>query len=161
MLFYITSILVLVAVVLRAKGMLSLGSISLPSNIIQAKTVVLYLHCLCAVSSILVLIGASYLTDFSFRFVASLSCLLSSVVTIVSNYGPPSLSNYTIWLSNVSQGADFPFFMMSMIFLSKSLGMADYIAMLIISRRSLWFIFTHLSKNSSGWKAYAISDPRR
>ena len=93
-------------------------------------------------------------------FVAYLSCLISSIVTVLSNYGTPKISEYKQWLSTVAQGADFPFFMISMIFISKSLGIADYLGMLIIGRRSLWFIATHASKTESKSAIWKSIEPK-
>jgi len=130
----------------------------LPTKFMDPQSAVLMLHITCAITSSAYFIGVEFL-GIPVTLLAFLSCLMSSVVTIVSNHGVPQISNYSQWLSTVAQGADFPFFMISMIFLSKSLGLADAVGLLIILRRSVWFICIHASKNYSTTNVWKSIEP--
>ena len=135
---------------LKSRGMIP--DVRFP-KIMEPQTFVLLLHIVCCVSSIISFLGGE-MYGLPSKFTAYLSCLLSSIVAIGANYGVPKVSEYKLWLSNVAQGADFPFLLISMIF-ANSLGIADYLGLLIISRRSFWFIATHMSKAKSSsfiWK---------
>jgi len=127
-------------------------------GIISPNTLALALHSLCALTSLSALFGAEFV-GIPVKFPSFLVCLLSSVVTIITNYGAPNMSDYSVWLSNVAQSADFPFFMISMIFIAKSNGLADYIALLIIARRSLWFVATHLNKSQAESRLWKFVQP--
>ena len=116
------------------------------SQLLDVQSVAVTLHCVCLASSLLFLIGFESLTNA--RFFSFLSTVLSTALTIYSIYGLPKGGAYQLWISTVASGADFPFLMLSLIFIGGHLGYVDSVAVLLLARRSLWFVLTQFSKHS-------------
>ena len=113
-------------------------------NAIPAQGIVLALHAATILSTFVFI--ATFGSSLA-RFYAFLASFLSTVVAMLANYGLPGRANYQAWISQAAQGADFPFFMFSSIFLSaQSVGLGDVLGLFIVGRRALWAIGLALEK---------------
>lgn len=115
-------------------------------------------------NSICVIAGLIYLVSFnpSGRFFCVVSAIVSSIYIIYTNYGLPKVSRAAIkvplqeYVAQCLTGAEFPFLFFAMMFTNDyayqvgggiiPFGIADYLGILLILRRSLWFIGSHGSR---------------
>ncbi len=108
--------------------------------------------------------GIIYLVTLNsgFRVFAVGAAAISSVFVVVMNYGLPQVSRQAIrvplqeWFGRCLSGAEFPFLFFALMFIHDyasqvgwAFGLADYVAVLILVRRSVWFLGTHASKSSA------------
>jgi hypothetical protein len=106
--------------------------------------------------------GLFYLISFNStgRFLTVAASVVSSALVVVSNYGVPQISRQAIraplqdWFARCMAGAEFPFLYFSLMFLGgyasqfgPILGLAEYVAVVILVRRAIWFLGTHASKS--------------
>ena len=133
------------------------GAPTQSSSLFSPQTVAVALNTLCVLS------GLAYLVTFNStaRFFCAISTIMSSVYVVVTNYGLPNVSRAAIrqplqeWFARCMSGAEFPFLFFSLAFMSDNasqfggvipFGIADYASILLIVRRSVWFLGTHGAK---------------
>jgi hypothetical protein len=108
--------------------------------------------------------GFVYLVSFNptARFFSVASSILSSFIIIYTNYGIPRISRQAIkqplqeYMTRCMSGAEFPFLFFVLMFTNDyasqvgggvvPFGVADYLTVLLMVRRSAWFLGSHGAK---------------
>jgi len=96
------------------------------------------------------------------RFWSIAASVVNSVYIVYMNYGLPKMTRSNMmgpfreWVAKAMSGAEFPFLFFSLIFLNAiattlmgsvlPFGIGEFLAFLVILRRSIWFIGNHGSK---------------
>jgi hypothetical protein len=121
--------------------------------------------------------GSVYFATFSStaRFVCVVSAIINAGYIIVTNYGLPKVSRNAIrqplqeYFSRSMSGAEFPFLYFAMMFSSDSasqiggvfpFGLADLVSVVLMVRRSVWFLGTHGSKAWAGNRVWESTGSR-
>lgn len=107
------------------------------------------------------------------RFVCVLATILNSAYIIYTNYGLPQVSRQAIkqplqeYFARSMSGAEFPFLYFTMMFTNDyasqvtggvfPFGLADYVSIVLIVRRSIWFLGAQGTKAWAGnavWRSF-------
>jgi hypothetical protein len=137
-----------------------------PTSGFNPKSLVVLLNGICVVAGSFYLVSANS----SARFFSVVSAILASVLVILANYGLPKISRSAIrqplqeYFARCMSGAELPFLFFSLMFTNDAtskqlglipLGLGDYISVVLIVRRSLWFLGSH---GSVAWKGIGVWD---
>lgn len=130
------------------------------SSALNPKTFVVVLNTTCVISGIIYMVTLNHAT----RFAAMASSICASVLVIITNYGLPKISRASIrqplqeYLGKCMSGAEFSFLFFSLMFLNDTtsqvlgvfpLGACDFVSLILVVRRSLWFLGSH---GSTSWR---------
>ena len=109
-----------------------------------------------------VVCGVWYLTTFNSvgRFACVAASAAASLYIVFTNYGLPRLSRQSIraplqeWFSKCMSGMEFPFLFFTLMFVNEHgsllpFGLANYVSVLLIVRRAVWFLGATWSKAPS------------
>jgi Transmembrane protein 33/Nucleoporin POM33 len=96
------------------------------------------------------LTSLGYLLSPAIRPLIFIFSFFASLVSLLANYGVPKWNDYQNWLSKSALSPDFPFLLVSTIFLTATLGVFNIFAVILVIRKSYWYICTVLTTKKEG-----------